>query len=47
MDVVLNETKGTMHGYDIMTGAPTVQDSMRKRMAFMKRFTEAEIVQES
>lgn len=36
VEVVLNETKGTMHGYDIVTGSPTAKDSMKQRIAFMK-----------
>lgn len=34
--VVLNETRGTMHGYDIMRSSPTALASMEKRIAFMK-----------
>lgn len=37
VDVLLNETKGTMHGYDIVTGASITLDSMNRRIAFMKR----------
>lgn len=34
----LNETKGTMHGYDIVTGASVTRDSMKRRIAFMKEY---------
>lgn len=33
--VVLNETQGTMHGYDIAARAKVTLDSMEKRIAFM------------
>ena len=36
VDVVLNETKGTMHGYDIMRKASASLASMEQRIAFMK-----------
>lgn len=36
IEVLLNETKGTMHGYDIVTGASVSRDSMEKRIDFMK-----------
>lgn len=35
--VVLNETKGTMHGFDIVTDAPTSQAMIRTRIGYMKR----------
>lgn len=35
--VTLNETKGTMHGFDIATKAPTTLAAMEQRIAFMKR----------
>lgn len=38
IDVWLNETKGTMHGYDIVTKASVSQDSMNRRIAFMKKY---------
>ena len=34
-EVLLNETKGTMHGYDIVTKASVSLDSMEKRIAFI------------
>ncbi len=34
-EVLLNETKGTMHGYDIVTRASVSLDSMEKRIAFI------------
>jgi len=37
IDVVLNETKGTMHGFDIVMKAPTTLAAMEKRIAFMKQ----------
>ena len=37
IDVTLNETKGTMHGFDIATKAPSTLAAMEKRIAFMKR----------
>ena len=37
IDVTLNETKGTMHGFDIATKAPTTLVVMEQRIAFMKR----------
>jgi len=36
IDVVLNETKGTMHGFDIMQKAKTTKATLKARMAFMK-----------
>ena len=35
--VSLNETKGTMHGFDIVMKAPTTLAAMEKRIEFMKR----------
>jgi len=35
--VTLNETKGTMHGFDIALKAPTTLAAMEQRIAFMKR----------
>lgn len=35
--VVLNETKGTMHGFDIATKAPTTLVAMEQRISFMKQ----------
>lgn len=37
IEVILNETKGTMHGFDIATKAPTALAAMSKRIDFMKR----------
>jgi len=37
IEVTLNETKGTMHGFDIATKAPTALAAMEQRIAFMKR----------
>ncbi len=36
IDVVLNETRGTMHGFDIVQKAPTTLAAMAERIAFMK-----------
>lgn len=33
---VLNETKGTMHGFDIVQNAPTTRDAMDARISFLK-----------
>ncbi|MBR6578920.1 MAG: alpha/beta hydrolase [Clostridia bacterium] len=42
IDVVLNETKGTMHGFDIVEKAPTTQAAVAARIGFMKeRFNKA------
>ena len=35
--VELNETKGTMHGFDIATKAPTARAAVARRIAFMKK----------
>ena len=37
IEVTVNETKGTMHGFDIATKAPTTLAAMEQRIAFMKR----------
>jgi len=37
VEVTLNETKGTMHGFDIATKAPDSLAAMAARIAFMKR----------
>lgn len=37
ISVQLNETKGTMHGFDIVVNASITLDAMEKRIAFMKR----------
>ena len=37
VEVTLNETKGTMHGFDIATKAPTTLAAMSNRIDFMKR----------
>ena len=37
ISVQLNETKGTMHGFDIVMKAPTTLAAMEKRIEFMKR----------
>jgi len=35
--VQLNETRGTMHGFDIAQKAPTALAAMAQRIAFMQR----------
>ena len=37
VEVTLNETRGTMHGFDIATKAPTTLAAMEQRIAFIKR----------
>jgi hypothetical protein len=37
IEVTLNETRGTMHGFDIATKATTTLSVMEARIAFMKR----------
>ena len=37
ISVQLNETKGTMHGFDIVMNAPTTLAAMEKRIDFMRR----------
>lgn len=37
VDVEVNETKGTMHGYDIAEQAATVRESVNRRIAYMNR----------
>lgn len=36
--VVLNETVGTMHGFDIMQNAKTTKDALAARVRFMKKY---------
>ena len=36
IEVVLNETKGTMHGYDIVQSSPVTKASLGARVHFMK-----------
>ena len=40
VEVMLNETNGTMHGYDIMRKASVSLASMERRIAFMKEHFE-------
>ena len=35
--IEVNETKGTVHGYDILMKHPITQENMEKRIEFMKR----------
>ena len=37
IEVVLNETKGTMHGFDIMQNATATKMALKERIAFMKK----------
>jgi len=41
ISVQLNETKGTMHGFDIVMKAPTTLTAMEKRIEFMKRMIQS------
>jgi len=34
--VTVNETEGTVHGYDVITKAPTTQKSIAARIAYMR-----------
>jgi acetyl esterase/lipase len=38
IDVILNETKGTMHGFDIMQKASTTKAALESRIRFMKKW---------
>lgn len=40
VEVVLNETKGTMHGFDIVQKAPTTKSALEARIRFMKHIVE-------
>ena len=37
IEVTLNETKGTMHGFDIMQKAKTTKAALAARIEFMKK----------
>lgn len=37
IETEINETKGTMHGFDICLDAPTTQEAISKRIDFMQR----------
>lgn len=37
VSVELNETKGTMHGFDVVFNAPTTQEQIAKRILYMKK----------
>ena len=37
VEVTLNETKGTMHGFDIMQKAETTKAALAARIEFMKK----------
>ena len=37
IDVELNETKGTMHGFDIVQKAPTTKAAVAARVDYMRR----------
>lgn len=39
--VELNQTKGTMHGFDIKQSAPTTKSAVLRRILFMKKFFES------
>lgn len=38
IDATLNETKGTMHGFDIIQKAPTTKLALKARIRFMKKY---------
>ena len=38
ISVTLNETEGTMHGFDIMQKAPTTLKVLKERVSFMKKY---------
>ena len=38
IEVVLNETEGTMHGFDIVRKAPTTKKVIEARTKFMKEY---------
>ena len=38
VEVVVNETKGTMHGFDIMQKAETTQKALAARIEFIKKY---------
>ena len=40
VEVTLNETKGTMHGFDIVQKAQTTKAALAARIEFMKRVLE-------
>ena len=40
--VTLNETKGTMHGFDIVEKAPTTIAAVKARIEFMKKIFDGE-----
>ncbi|MBQ3024071.1 MAG: alpha/beta hydrolase [Spirochaetaceae bacterium] len=37
-ELQINETKGTFHGYDMLSSHPISKDSVEKRIAFMKKW---------
>ena len=37
-ELQINETKGTFHGYDMLSSHPISKDSLEKRIAFMKKW---------
>ena len=37
IEVTLNETKGTMHGFDIAARAPTTLAAIQQRVTFMRK----------
>ena len=41
-EVEFHEVKGAMHGFDTVFGAPTTQEMIAKRIAYVKRMFEAE-----
>ena len=43
VDVILNETKGTMHGFDIMQKASITKSALEARGSFMKKWFEESV----
>ena len=37
-ELQINKTKGTFHGYDMLSNHPISKDSVEKRIAFMKKW---------
>jgi len=42
VEVTLNETKGTMHGFDIVQKAKTTKAALAARIAFMRKALEGD-----
>ena len=44
ISVVLNETKGTMHGFDIVGNAPTTKAALAARIDYMRRLFDSRVL---